>query len=541
MTTSQAAEGLTSMSITSSLNAGVAGLNANAARLATISDNIANSSTYGYRRAETDFDALVLGGSSGGYVAGGVRVSTMRVIDQGGPLVGTSNPLDLAISGRGMLPVRDIADVQSGEPSLLLVPTGSFMRDADGFIRTDNGLMLLGWPANRDGTMPIYPRTSVSGLQPVRIDASQRSSDPTTRVTLSANLPALATEAGASTDPLSLTVEYFGNLGNTETLEVTFTPVVPLAGSSNRWTMTVTDSAQAGTVIGSYTLVFDNTTGAGGTLLSVTNVAGPAFDPATGTIALPVASGAIDFQIGRPGTSEGLTQLASAFSLDSIDRNGSPPGAFLGVEIDEQGFVIATYDTGFTQRLYQVPLVAVPNQNGLQAVGRQAFALSEEAGAFMLWEAGTGPTGTISGYSREASATDIAAELTALIQTQRAYSSNAKVVTTVAFSRALPTALPVEISDCTRDRPELIDFMVCSATIAPLFVKIEDMSYLSLRLAPLAPLPFGLLSRAVWAAPSRHGTQGQFKAIRVKPFLPRRRQLHKMQPSSQAPGGHPGR
>ncbi len=37
------------MSISSSLNAGVAGLAANATRLATISDNIANSGTYGYK------------------------------------------------------------------------------------------------------------------------------------------------------------------------------------------------------------------------------------------------------------------------------------------------------------------------------------------------------------------------------------------------------------------------------------------------------------------------------------------------------------
>ena len=49
-----------SMTISSSLNAGVAGLAANASRLASISDNIANSSTYGYRRVETDFHSMVL-------------------------------------------------------------------------------------------------------------------------------------------------------------------------------------------------------------------------------------------------------------------------------------------------------------------------------------------------------------------------------------------------------------------------------------------------------------------------------------------------
>jgi flagellar hook protein FlgE len=95
------------MTISSSLSAGVAGLNANATRLASISDNIANSSTFGYKRASTDFTSMVITSSRGAgtYSAGGVRASTVRLIDERGDLVGTGNPLDLAIAGRGMLPV----------------------------------------------------------------------------------------------------------------------------------------------------------------------------------------------------------------------------------------------------------------------------------------------------------------------------------------------------------------------------------------------------------------------------------------------------
>jgi flagellar hook protein FlgE len=48
-----------------------------------------------------------------------------------------------------------------------------------------------------------------------------------------------------------------------------------------------------------------------------------------------------------------------------------------------------------------------------------------------LWDAGTGLTGGIEGFAREQSTTDIAHELTQLIQTQRAYSSNAKIIQTV--------------------------------------------------------------------------------------------------------------
>ncbi|MEL7416600.1 MAG: flagellar basal body rod C-terminal domain-containing protein, partial [Pseudomonadota bacterium] len=48
-----------------------------------------------------------------------------------------------------------------------------------------------------------------------------------------------------------------------------------------------------------------------------------------------------------------------------------------------------------------------------------------------LWDAGDGPTGSTVGFSREQSTTDIAGELTSLIETQRAYSSNAKIIQTV--------------------------------------------------------------------------------------------------------------
>ena len=48
-----------------------------------------------------------------------------------------------------------------------------------------------------------------------------------------------------------------------------------------------------------------------------------------------------------------------------------------------------------------------------------------------LVDAGTGPVGATEGFSRETSTTDIAHELTQLIQTQRAYSSNAKIIQTV--------------------------------------------------------------------------------------------------------------
>jgi flagellar hook protein FlgE len=75
--------------------------------------------------------------------------------------------------------------------------------------------------------------------------------------------------------------------------------------------------------------------------------------------------------------------------------------------------------------------VDLPNPNGLNVLDNQTYSISNSSGAFYLWDAGAGPTGDVIGFALEESATDVAGELTNLIQTQRAYSSNAKVIQTV--------------------------------------------------------------------------------------------------------------
>jgi flagellar hook protein FlgE len=423
------------MTISSSLSAGVAGLNVNATRLATISDNIANSSTFGYKRASSEFTSVVVSGMRGAatYSAGGVRATTIRLIEERGDLIGTGNPLDIAIAGRGMLPVVPLVSMDNAisDMPLTMTRTGSFRTDADGVLRTETGLVLLGWPAEADGTIPPFPRDTLAGLVPIVISPNQTAADPTTMVTLGVNLPATYTDAGSTAVPPPLSVEYFGNLGTSEALQITFVPVVPATGSSNQWTMQLRDSASGNALIGEYTLTFDDTRGAGGTLASVSVVSGGAYNAADGTVSVNVAGGPLTIGVGRLGNPNGLTQLSDSFAPISISKNGSPVGNLTTVEIDESGYVNATYDTGFTRRLYQVPIVDVPNPNGLVSLSNQSYQISPDSGSFFLWDAGTGAVGSVQGYSREGSKTDVAGELTNLIQTQRAYSSNAKVIQTV--------------------------------------------------------------------------------------------------------------
>ncbi|MEM1430345.1 MAG: flagellar hook-basal body complex protein [Pseudomonadota bacterium] len=446
------------MTISSSLNAGVSGLSSNASRLAAISDNISNSGTIGYKRAQTSFRALVTSSGTGSYTAGGVSVSTTRLIDQPGALRTTANSTDLAVRGRGFLPVTPVSALSGAlaDYPLNLATTGSFRPDEAGFLVNDTGtFVLMGWPANPDGTIPDFARDTADGLQPVQISVNQATGEPTTEIDVGVNLPATETEFGATAPPLTLPVEYFDNLGRSQTLTMTFSPVPPAAAGdppTNTWTLVITDSAlpdsatppQPGS-IGEFTVVFDDSREQGGTLDSVTVVGGgpnppavppvpaiaPAWDPATGELTIGVAGGQIDIGIGLPGASGGLTQFSDSFSPRFINKDGSPVGSLQAVEVDQNGFVRANFDNGLTRIVFQIPLVDMPNPNGLVMQDGQTYIPSTESGSFFLWEAGEGATGDIVSFALEESATDVAGELTALIQTQRAYSSNAKVIQTV--------------------------------------------------------------------------------------------------------------
>lgn len=422
-----------SMTISSSLNAGVAGLAANASRLAAISDNIANSATYGYKRMEADFHSMVISSNGGTYSAGGVRVTTQRLIDERGPLVSTSNATDLAVRGRGMLPVAKATeiDVGNGASQMLLTTTASFRTDADGYLTSESGLVLLGWPALADGSVPTYPRDTSDGLEPVQINVNQFTGEPTTKMSLGVNLPATETEAGSDGTVQELSVEYYDNLGTSESIQIEFEPSVPASGSSNEWTMYIRDTATGTSVIGEYVLTFDDSRSSGGTLSSVTTVSGGAYDSSTGSVIVTVDGGPMEIDIGMLGANDGLTQLSDSFAPLSISKDGSPVGNMTSVEVDANGFVHAFFDTGITRTIYQVPLVDLPNPNGMVALDHQTYMPSPESGSYFLWDAGDGPTGDIVSFALEESATDVASELTNMIQTQRAYSSNAKVIQTV--------------------------------------------------------------------------------------------------------------
>ena len=80
--------------------------------------------------------------------------------------------------------------------------------------------------------------------------------------------------------------------------------------------------------------------------------------------------------------------------------------------------------------MFNIPLAEVPNPNGLLTTNGNAFLLSRASGNVRLSTADEGSAGSITAGALESSNVEVTRELTDLIQTQRAYSSNAKIITT---------------------------------------------------------------------------------------------------------------
>src|SRR5690606_40411400 len=112
------------------------------------------------------------------------------------------------------------------------------------------------------------------------------------------------------------------------------------------------------------------------------------------------------------------------------EHNCLPFGSSSGVSIDKDGIVTAFFDNGSRKKIYKLPLATFNNPNGLQARTGNAYAQTAESGEYLLLQANTAGAGKVASNALEASNVDLAEEVTNMIITQRAYSANARIITT---------------------------------------------------------------------------------------------------------------
>ncbi len=178
------------MSLSSALTAGVSGLIAQGSKIASISDNISNLNTTGYKATDVAFSTLV----GNGLTAGGVNTTSKRYINGQGLIQNTGNSTDIAINGRGFMVVNSKND---GTGDFFYTRSGSFDVDSSGFLKNDAGFFIHGWRLDSEGRLPgetgnlnTTANSLLESTEAINITSIGGVATATTRVDLGINLNA---------------------------------------------------------------------------------------------------------------------------------------------------------------------------------------------------------------------------------------------------------------------------------------------------------------------------------------------------------------
>ncbi|GGA97990.1 flagellar hook protein FlgE [Brucella endophytica] len=411
------------MSLYGMMRTGVSGMNAQVNRLSAVADNIANSSTAGYKRANTQFSSLVLPSTDGQYNSGSVKTDVRYGISDQGGIRPSDSPTDLAIDGNGFFVVSNA----NGTP--YLTRSGSFVKDPDGFLQNTAGYYLMGYPVV-DGKVNNVAN-GFQGLEKINIAQMDLVADPSRNGKFTVNLPADAEitpppAAGANdanskfTNKTSLVA--FDNLGKAVVLDVYYTKT-----ADNTWQVAVYDQSKASASGG-----FPYSEGG---LLETSTMA---FDPDTGKLTggNNLTGGKLEIDIPGGQTLNldlsATKQLSGKYTVYEAKIDGQGPSAIKSVDISDDGSVVALYENGSQREIYRIPLGNVASPDNMKVLSGNVYSPSADSGDIQLGFPQDNGLGSISSGALEESNADIAEELTEMIEAQRSYTANSKAFQTGA-------------------------------------------------------------------------------------------------------------
>ncbi len=384
-----------------SFSIATSGLNAVTEQLNSISHNIANSGTVGYKSSRAEFSSLYAQSQPLGV---GVT-SVSQSITRSGSLVGSSNALDLAISGNGFFVVNN------SEGGTSYTRAGYFGTDSNGFMVNNQGMRLQGYGVDANGNLGTMGDLQIrSGSIPAK------ASD---ELAFTANLDARAEKIDQSVIPFdqnnkdsysnTYTTQIHDSLGREHTITQYFVKT-----DDNKWSVYY---SLDGNVLNQNTpqeLQFDT----GGKL---TSPIAPV--DITGTL---TGADPISLKVNYSGTS----QFGSEFAVTKNKATGYAAGEKTGQQVDEDGSVYATFSNGERMLQGQLVLANFTNPDGLAAQDGTVWTQTSASGAPLLGIPGSGLMGSIKSGALESSNVDLTAELVNLMTAQRNYQANTKVITT---------------------------------------------------------------------------------------------------------------
>ncbi len=418
----------------------LSGLQGAQTELSTISHNLANSGTNGFKRSRVEFGDVIASTSTKSptqLIGSGSYVKAIKQQYSQGGLQQSQSSLDLAISGEGFFCVKPNPNTNE----IAYTRNGSFSVSADRLVVDSQGSTVQVYPVDGSGTVVATGLDETVSLSLPRTSGTPRAtSSAKVSVNLSANAPLPANDpkwtpaspyAFSRFDPdtynFSSSTVIFDSVGNPNTLTNYYVRQTLPGGAvtTSDWlTYTFVGGEQLSadplqpTPPVPLTMTFD----ANGDLQS------PAGPTTFATFQPPNAAPQdmmVDFSVAT-------SQRPSAFAIIAQSQDGQPIGQLEGVTVDAGGLVKASFSNGQTQALGKIVLAQFSNNQGLRQLGNSYWAVSGLSGAPDLGQAGEAGFGGLLAGAIERSNVDMTEELVGLIAAQRNFQANAKAIDTAS-------------------------------------------------------------------------------------------------------------
>jgi flagellar hook protein FlgE len=126
----------------------------------------------------------------------------------------------------------------------------------------------------------------------------------------------------------------------------------------------------------------------------------------------------------------GTSTITATYGDENGVGTGRKLGDMIGVSIQRDGMIYASYDNGMTKLLGQIATANFPNASGLEKHGDNLYSSTMNSGSFDgIGVDVTASGGYMSTGVLEMSNVDLSAEFTEMITTQRGFQANSRIIT----------------------------------------------------------------------------------------------------------------
>lgn len=415
----------------------LSGLKGAQSMLSTVSNNIANVATTGFKRSATEFgDIISASPMQSSAIAGqGTRLRGITQQFTQGGFESSERALDLAIGGQGFFVTK--SDLTGGNTAF--TRAGAFSVDSDRYVKDSSGAYLQVLPVDSNGQTTA---TSLDAMVNLQLPQTSGKPKATGTMTLGVTLPADATLPADSSVYNSTTKPYAfkpsdPNSYNQSTTTTIYDTLGNPLKATTYFVRTALPSSTDGGEWEAHLFVGDK---------EISSVPGSATPQALklkfdrdGEITSPTTPTMFD-AIQPSGTATpfsmrvdfGLTtkQASLPFTVTTAKQDGFASGQLNNVTVGTDGLVTASFSNGTSQALGKVALANFANPAGLSQIGDSKWTLTGQSGEAIVGSANSNGFGKVQSGALERANVDITEELVALISAQRNFSANSKAIET---------------------------------------------------------------------------------------------------------------